>query len=402
MNKYFCTAPFSQLEISTPGTCKVCCKMSPISILDDNGRPFKLQESDIQTIWNSKWYNNFRQRFINEEKRPECHQCWSDEDAGIVSLRQQLKGLIVEDLEKPRLTELVLKLSNKCNCACRICSWYLSSLWESEYKKDDRLPKREYEWFSKGNDSKKITPKNWDKWKEVLQNIEHLSLYGGEPLINPEVLQILEYLVEIERSHLVSIGLNTNGTVTSDKMFSMLSKFSSVNLHFSIDDVGERYDYERWPAKWEKVSKDLERLHNFQKYDNITIFLYTSISVLNIMYLNNVMKKFREFNQWQIHFDNIIFEPEELCLWSIPESVKPKVEEYLNSMNWNKNNWFRDKETNDNRSNIINFMYLRKSRYSCKEYINLLDDYLGVDDKSRNQNWKETFSKFYQLLLENI
>ena len=95
MNKYFCPSPFYQLEISTNGVTRVCCKIkSNETIKDDEGNEFQMETSSISEVWDSKWMNDFRDRNTKEEKRPECQQCWDDEAAGIHSFRQhQLKAM---------------------------------------------------------------------------------------------------------------------------------------------------------------------------------------------------------------------------------------------------------------------------------------------------------------------
>lgn len=390
-NKYFCSAPFFQLEISPRGECRVCCKIHDPTIRDKNNKEFNVQRNTISEVWESDWLNNFRLRNINEEKRPECELCWKDEEAGIVSYRKQISN-ITFDTENPQLTTLILKLSNKCNCACRICNWYLSSLWQTEMLKTNRIhPSKVPE------QTLKITNDNWEDWKKTLDKVDYIQVYGGEPLINDEAIQVLQYLIDSERSSQVTVALNTNATVTSKKMFGMLNQFAYVSLSFSIDDVGERYNYERWPADSESIFGELSDIHNNRKYDNIHMYLYTTISAFNILHIDEILLKFKELNNWPVNFDNIAYKPEPLSIMNLPEAVKPKVEEYLNNVNWNNNTWYRE---TDYRQNMINFMYLKKSPYTCEEYIRKLDELLGFDDARRNQDWRKTFSKLYELLLQ--
>jgi MoaA/NifB/PqqE/SkfB family radical SAM enzyme len=391
MNKYFCKAPFIQLEFSPQGECRVCCKMHD-PVLKDDGEQYKIQSSTVTEIWKSNWMENFRERCITEEKRPECDICWKDEEAGIFSYRKQLEGAPFCNVDDPNLAVMVLKLSNKCNCACRICDWYLSSLWQSEKEKTNRIKLDNLH----NSMTPKITDENWEDWKKNLGEVDHLALYGGEPLINDEVIQILQYLIDIGRSDKVNIGLNTNGTITSKKIFEMLNQFSAVALSFSIDDIGERYNYERWPAESEKILSELQDIHDNRNYEKIYMHLYTTISVFNVLNIDEILTKFKEFNKWGVNFDNILHNPEYLSIVNLPENVKPKVEEYLNSFNWEDTNWIRINE--DYKKNVINFMYLNTSQYTCEEYINKLDKELGFDDLRRKQDWRKTFSKLYELL----
>lgn len=395
MNEKFCKVPFSQLEIGPTGECRVCCKMESTTVVrDDYDNPYILQNTDIKTIWNSKWMNNIRQRFINGEQLEECKICWDDEAAGIKSYRQKSNQFIdMENFDNPIIKDLMLKTSNKCNSACRICNSYLSSLWQSE---DEKYGKFRDKKFIELNSQDKINDNNWENWKETLRNVRSISIFGGEPLINPEILKVIHFLIDEDLASNVGIVLNTNGTVTSAEMFDTLNKFNFVSLCFSIDDIDERYHYERWPASFDSIYKGLLSVHD-REYKNIHISLYTTISVFNILNLGDILERFKTLNKWNINFDNLLYIPEYVCLYNLPEEIKPKIEEYLDSVDWNQK-WLANMGHENIKSIIINFMNLYKSPYSCNDFIKLLDDNLGPVDIRRNQDWKKTFPKLYALL----
>ena len=284
MGENFCNAPFAALEVTPQGDCRVCCQMPQQSVLRPDGTNYRVNQDGISVIWQSQWMKDFRERFINNERPSECSMCWDDEKAGIVSLRKQLSGMYIHDVHNPKLKNLTLKLSNKCNCACRICSFWLSSLWETEIKKSGRMLDRDV-WFIEENSKDKISSEFWNDWQENLKTLDSLLIYGGEPLINDEVLMILRYLVENGLSKKMSLYLNTNGTIMNPDVIGLLYEFKETGLYFSIDDVFDRYNYERWPAKYENIKKDLLELHDTYNRSNVNICLYTSISIFNIFYL---------------------------------------------------------------------------------------------------------------------
>lgn len=401
MNKYFCAAPFYQIEVTPHGAARVCCKInSEDTVKDLNGKEYIVNTTSISEIWESKWMNDFRQRNITEEKRPECRQCWDDEDAGVFSFRQHQQK-IKNDINNPKVVEIVLKLSNKCNCACRICNWYLSSLWQSELEKTDRFKRKDHVWFIEGGETDKANEHNWEDWKKHLRQIHHLSLYGGEPLINDEVHKILDFLIEEKLSHKVQLGLNTNGTVINERIIEKLSKFKSVDLHFSIDDLGSRYEYERWPAKSDSVFNDLRDLHDNYNidYKKFNILLYTTISVFNVMYLDKLLEVFKTFPNFMVNIENIAHEPKILTLYNLPETVKEEIIKTIETQEWSNVRHHKFDATHY-KNTIINFLQLHKSPYSNTEYIKELDKKLGIDDARRKQDWKTTFPELYQLLLK--
>jgi MoaA/NifB/PqqE/SkfB family radical SAM enzyme len=390
---FFCKAPFHALEITPQGETRICCKMPAVPIKNEQGIAFKVNEDKMSHIWNSPWLNNFRQRFINGEKPAECKMCWDDEDAGITSYRKQLSGCEV-DITDPTLGLLVLKLSNKCNCACRICSFWLSSLWQTELVKTNRWNDK-FNYFVIDNERDKINENNWEEFKQSFTNLKQLLIYGGEPLINFEVLKILNYLADSGLSKNINLGLNTNGTVTSPEIFDLLTKFKEVNLYFSIDDIGERYDYQRWPAKHKSVFRELKELHGIYEPTNVKISWYLTISIFNIFNLSDIMDEFAKLPKFKINFDNIIHDPALLAPYNLPEDIKPALLSILDNVNWNDRNWDND---SNYLVNIKNFVNLYKSPYGRDDYINRLDELLYIDDVKRKQDWRTTFPILYDLL----
>jgi sulfatase maturation enzyme AslB (radical SAM superfamily) len=394
MNKNFCKAPFSSLEIIPTGDARICCKMPATSIPRPDGSLYRVTEDNVSVIWNSPWLNDFRQKFINGERPAECKMCWDDEAAGIFSYRKQLDFMKV-DIVQPKLKSLVLKLSNKCNCACRICSFWLSSLWQTELEKSNRWDNK-HTWFAEENAKDKITEENWEDWKSHLHSIDRLFIYGGEPLINFEVLRMLDYLVDNNLSKDITLILNTNATVINDKVTNIFNQFKEVLLYYSIDDINDRYNYERWPAKFSNVVRDLTELHETYVRTNVNIALYSSISIFNVLHLNEILTEFKKFPKFKINFDNLIHDPRLLSIYSLPESAKIKVKESLELVDWNQ---YWDNPA-DHKTNIRNFLDLYKTDYTGREYIEKLDDLLGIDDGRRKQDWKTTFPDLLTLLQE--
>ena len=396
MNDNFCKAPFTALEITPTGDTRICCKMPATSICKPDGTKYRVNEDGISKIWKSEWLLAFRQRFLNGERPIECKMCWDDEAAGITSYRKQLAHKDV-NVENPNLRMLVLKLSNKCNCACRICSVFLSSLWQIELTKSNRWDPNTFREFNEENAKDKITGDNWGEWKTYLHEIDTLFIYGGEPLINAEVLQILDYVVDNNLSKNIMLVLNTNATIINNKISNTFVQFKEVYLHYSIDDIGARYEYERWPAKFPNIMRDLDKLHSTYERTNVKISFYLTISIFNVLHLNEILIEFNKFPKFKINFDNIIHDPALLSLYSLPEPIKIKVKESLNLVNWEQ---YWDGSA-DHKNIISNFLDLYRSNYTTSQYIEQLDKLLSIDDLRRKQDWRTTFSELYALLINN-
>jgi radical SAM protein with 4Fe4S-binding SPASM domain len=311
--------PFNSLEISPEGTCQVCCKIRKV-IRKDELHVFNILEDKLNNIWNSDDVNRLRQQFLAGEKPEECVRCWTEEEAGIFSLRQQNKYNNRYSVDKPVVNYLSLKLSNKCNLACRICSPYLSSLWQTQYNKLNipLLPSDYYETVSLD----KFEGERLQALHDMSVNLEYLLIYGGEPLINDEVLDYIKFLVDSKLAKNISLTLNTNGTVYTDELIELLNQFKRINLFLSIDDIGTRFEYQRWPAKWNKIDENIKKYAVLPAPFHIGI--YPTASILNILNLEELLNGLHTYG-CLIMFANLIHDPQMLCLKNLPVELKQKL-----------------------------------------------------------------------------
>jgi len=379
----FCTMPFNSLEVSPDGTVKVCCKIDK-DLEKTSKIKFNVLNDKIEEIWNSDDLNNLRQQFINNEKPIDCNKCWIEESSGLKSLRLQTINQVY-DLRKPKISYLSLKLSNKCNLACRICNPTLSSVWQNHFDKLnlELTPEHTFKTIK----LEKFTGDNLQSLHEASSNLQHLLLYGGEPLINEEVLNYLTYLVDNKISSQIILTLNTNGTVYSDELIDQFKKFKRVNLFLSIDDVDKRFEYQRWPAKWSKIESNLKKYSALN--DNIHVKFYPSISILNITDLGETLDKLSSYGI-PITFNNIIHEPKILSIRNLPIKLKIKIISYLESLNFDS--FLLDKGYENPKEALINFINLDNEfelDLSEENYLNKIVNYLDIHDNFRGTKLSE-------------
>lgn len=394
-NSNFCTMPFNSLEVSPDGTCKVCCKIQT-DIKKTDTQYFNVLNDTIEDIWHSADLQLLRTKFLKNERPEECRLCWTEEESNVKSLRQQtINGVI--DLENPTVTYLSLKLSNKCNLACRICSPNLSSLWQSQFKKLN-LDLHPVEMF-KTIDLEKFQDTRLDSLHKLSDNLHQLLIYGGEPLINDEVIAYLEYLSNSGISKNIQLTLNTNGTVYSDKLVSIFRNFKVVDLFLSIDDIDKRFEYQRWPAKWDKISNNIQ---NYSKLGgNIKVEFYPSMSILNVLNIDETLTKLSTYNI-PITFNNIIHDPRILSLRNLPKEYKTVLIEKIEAIdfsNFNFNNSYTDAK-----DALISFIKLNNDDgldLSKTEFLNRFNQHMELHDEFRNTKLKEYIPDLWNLLNEN-
>jgi MoaA/NifB/PqqE/SkfB family radical SAM enzyme len=387
--------PFTSLEISPDGTCKVCCKIQT-DIKKSNTEYFNVLNDDINDIWHSIDLTLLRKKFLKNERPDECRLCWTEEESNVKSLRQQTANGIA-DLENPKVTYLSLKLSNKCNLACRICSPHLSSLWQSQFKKLN-LKLHPVEMF-KTIDLEKFQGDRLLSLHKLSTDLTQLLIYGGEPLINDEVLAYLEYLADSSISKNIQLILNTNGTVYSEKIISIFRKFKSVELFLSIDDIEKRFEYQRWPAKWDKIDSNINNYSVLKS--NINVEFYPSVSVLNILNIDEVLEKLSSYNI-PITFNNIIHDPRLLSIRNLPKECKLIVIEKIKSIDFSKFNF--NKTYPDAKNALLGFIQLDNDEgldLSTTDYLNMFNQHMIIHDEFRNTHLKDYIPDLWSLLNGN-
>jgi hypothetical protein len=110
--------------------------------------------------------------------------------------------------------------------------------------------------------------------------------------------------------------------------------FKTVEIAFSIDDVGERFEYQRSNAVWAQVCENLDRFRDLKEiYSNIQLQVCTTVNVFNVRYLGAVaawLEQNRDsfdFVYWNMMHDAWYF-----SIACLPDTAKTAISEYLDSV----------------------------------------------------------------------
>ena len=91
-------------------------------------------------------------------------------------------------------------------------------------------------------------------FRQIQPYAEHLTLIGGEPLMYPRILDVLDVLAE----HEIAVTINTNATLLNDRVVPRLLKLHELHLRCSIDAMTrETYRKIRGTDVFEKVSEQI-------------------------------------------------------------------------------------------------------------------------------------------------
>ena len=341
-HKKFCVLPWVSLETSPIGTVRPCC-LAEEEITDVNGHKFDLSKSsELTDIQNSNYMRNLRSQFLKAEQPDTCKKCWNEEDAGRTSKRMHTLSRLehmIPDSEwsedsKP-LMFLDLKLGNICNLKCRICgSWSSSTFAVEEIEFSPIAQKKKglhYQMLQQGAWARD----NQDFWTEInsmADQIRYLEFTGGEPFMIREHFQFLERIVDMGIAGQVEIHYNTNGTQFPDNAEDIWQHFKMVEIAFSIDDVGARFEYQRANAVWSKVEHNIARFMAMRdRHSHLRLQVCITVNVFNVMYLEDVAN-WADEQGFDFIYWNMLHQAQYHSIGSLPAAAKHVVKDYLSNI----------------------------------------------------------------------
>jgi MoaA/NifB/PqqE/SkfB family radical SAM enzyme len=335
----FCVLPWVSLEASPVGTVRPCC-LAKEEIVDNNGVKFDLNTASFDGIQSSAYMKNLRQEFLDQKQPTTCCKCWQEERSGRTSKRMhtldRLKHVIPDriwSVDSRPLIFLDLKLGNICNLKCRICGSWSSSTFATEElanldSNEDRKANHHYHMLRQGawpRENKKF----WQEIDQVVDQIRYIEFTGGEPFMIQEHFDMLQGIVDRGIAHQVEIHYNTNGTQWPQQAENIWQYFKHVEVAFSIDDVGARFEYQRNNAVWSQVCENIEQFRNMrERLLNMTLQVCCTVNVFNVLYLEQVAK-WVDQHDFDFVYWNIMHDAEYFSISSLPESSKITIAEHL-------------------------------------------------------------------------
>ena len=371
-NKNFCIKPFNSIRMNSSGDIWTCCKITPSLSKFKSKSSFNLREDSITDYWNSDYRNHVKDQFLKGDVPPECIRCLRDEEQNIKSERQfanqnygiignkpaeyYLKRLKKGNLEHPE--DYNLDITNLCNLKCQMCTGKSSSklLIENNALGIENLNQKDYDLSDK-----KLQTLISDI---VDNNVTNVTLQGGEPLMNPKIILLLQKLSTKKLASNLSVWITTNGTQHTEKLHNVLSKFKKVKLIFSIDGVGKTNDYLRYPSNWPDIENNVKK---FKKLTNATHQISFTVQNLNLLDITRIIKFSRKN---KIHLKlNLLFAPRYLQLHVLTKKILKKALDNLKTVD-NKDtihvtnfNTIKEKiqlALQDNRSNQLELSNLKE------------------------------------------
>ena len=382
--------PWVSMETTPMGNARPCC-LAKDEITKADGSKFNLLDDTLQDMYNSEYMVNLREQFLAGEKPATCTRCWDEEAAGRTSKRMHTdvrfkheRPLIDFTNTKPdSLWFIDLKLGNICNLKCRICGSWSSSKWAKEemdyiaaHGKD---PKSHiaYQWLKDGRwprDSEVF----WANMSELLPNVRYFEFTGGEPFMITEHFELLQEAVDRGFANQIEIHYNTNGTQYPAEYVDLWKHFKYVEIAFSIDNVGERFEYERYGAKWDEVEENIAKFRTLRdQANNIKLQICLTVNTQNVYYLEDLCN-WMNTQDFDYHHFNMLHDPRHMNIGTMTAEAKDLVIAKLESGTFNNHD---QREVN----NIIQFIKNGPTG-NGERFIKLMQQ----TDAYRNQSFAET------------
>jgi MoaA/NifB/PqqE/SkfB family radical SAM enzyme len=336
----FCVLPWISIEASPIGTVRPCC-LADDEIVDNNNNKFELSTADFVSIQNSNHMRNLRDQFLAEQRPETCRKCWNEEDAGRTSKRMhtldRLKHSLKDDSwtsDAKSLMFLDLKLGNICNLKCRICGSWSSSQFAGEEISFLPQAKKKSSYAYKMLRAGAWPKENdhfWQQIEEIINDIRYIEFTGGEPFMIDQHFDMLQSIVDRGVANQVEIHYNTNGTLFPDRGPDIWKHFKTVEIAFSIDDIGPRFEYQRSNASWGTVKENISRFRIMREsMPNLQLQCCTTVNVFNVRYLDEValwiaLQDF-DFVYWNMMHDAWYF-----SISRLPKTAKEQIASYLTS-----------------------------------------------------------------------
>jgi len=393
----FCILPWVSIEASPIGTVRPCC-LADDEIVDDTGNKFDLSTANFLDIQNSNHMRSLREQFLAGKKPQTCRKCWNEERGGRTSKRMhtldRLKHSIADTewtADAKPLMFLDLKLGNICNLKCRICGSWSSSQFATE--EINQLPREEqksslaYQMLRAGAWPRE-NAQFWQQIDSVLTDIRYIEFTGGEPFMIDEHFDMLQGIIDRGIAHQVEIHYNTNGTQWPERGEAIWKHFKTVEIAFSIDDIGDRFEYQRSNANWQEVCANLDRFRDLKEcHKNIVLQICTTVNIFNVRYLDQVAqwvdrnKESFNFVYWNMMHDAWYF-----SIATLPDTAKAGITEHLHSADV-------PPQYREEFDRIIDFMNTGASTDGFMLRMKIADL-----DRKRNQNMRTVAPEFADLI----
>ena len=389
-NHVICGYPFYAIRNGPSINYAPCCWARTKSVCGPQNTP-------AIDYFKGNIFNEMRRDMLRGEKSDllldTCSLCYKNEEnnGSSARLQSEVDWNVLDNFDSDgkmidnnnRFIKLELNaFGNHCNLECYECQPDNSS------RREERLKKMGTKWQAiLGKYSfvdRDVKKKNKVLWREFVndlvqhsRNIKMLSFCGGEPMSMVSHFDILDALIDSGDSKEIELYYVSNMTMfTLSKMKRYIDKFKWMNIQWSVDGIGERNYWLRYPTNWNNTVKNVLDVQQYLYYTKPwkigKIEATITPSLLGVL-------KLRETVDWMNKHDlmqdnpmiNRIDEPKICQTRHLPDEIKQKI--------------------GDDVKSVSEYHYNDMMEQRDPYYFGLAIKYFDALDKSRGTDWRATF-----------
>lgn len=353
-----CKWPLNHISISSTGVYRPCCAW-----LEQDDQPTVAQNS-VEQYLESDFYKSLMEKMKNDQFHVGCKECMLDEKSGISGMLDT-GNRKYQDKETFSIRDMEVKFGNKCNAGCVMCSAYNSSLIYTENQKHDVFKnfrkQPNYEWDTWYEDEGKF-----DEIVQLASKCNNVRFTGGEPTVDGLLEKFLEKLIVLNDD--IKIQITTNGSSFSKKLETTIAKFREVRMNLSIDGYGKANDFIRWPIKWDKLERNVNRM---QALPNTILNVEVSLQAAGVASLPDLINWCNNKNLvWNV---NSVYSPAHLQPSLASEQHKERVRQLGNKK-------------------INKLLEFNSSKADADQLRNTMIAYFDALERVRGISWKDHVS----------
>lgn len=271
-----CSAAATALLIDVDRGIRPCCAY------DGNHQPGSqsvdfLGRTPLAEVLQGDVWQTVRRQLADHKVPRGCADCISREKQTGWSQRVNMESRRSPNWDKG-ITFLELDSSNLCNLQCRHCWSMYSSRWSNH---DRKL----------GRPTNPIVMPDGEMLLENLRGVDlrwldHVSIKGGEPMLNSDMLVLLQHLQEIGVFANIRVSMVTNGTVINPEIFALLARVRELNVCLSIDGVDPVQSYIRHGGS--ALTNIEKQIATYAELPNVRFSRNTSVMAYNVFCLDRI------------------------------------------------------------------------------------------------------------------
>jgi len=264
MTHSYCAAPFNSVRVEATShnqsRYRPCCMYQG-----------QQTYNNIQQYLHSPELQQLQQHFLTQDSLPPgCQACQNQEQQNQISWRQHFNNKFGD---KKQLSQLEMFPGNVCNLRCFMCNDNYSTALGAERTKLNFIDS--YQEID-----------NVDACMDSIANLSQLtdiSFIGGEFFLTKKNLDILDLVIEKQ----LGVRVVTNGTILLPDHMSRLKQISRLELQISIDGTHDNYEFMRYPAQWDQVEENIQRIKHELTHAQVNFNFV--VQPLNVQYMISTM-----------------------------------------------------------------------------------------------------------------